>query len=143
MGKFDQFNYWRNGVTITKTPIKKIPYGGTEHLLFYQIHNGEFDESPYWKMSEDELLKFDLEIVEWKERNPRSNKLAFEDWHLNRRKVYNKKIQKLREEHQKYEVSRLQKFKDRIEQTFSSLKNIEMEGTMLEIYTKCKERRTE
>jgi len=138
----NRFTYWKNGVLIGKKSITKVPKGGTEKLVYYQILNGEFDESPYWKIALEEEAKFEGEIVMWKEGNKRASKEAFEDWKMNRRKVYNKKIQKLREEHQKYEVDRLFKLKKRMNHDFPSVLNSvdfdSFEGNLVELYFECK-----
>lgn len=137
MGKFDQFNYWRNGVIKNKS-IKKVPNGGTEKLVYYQILNGEFDESPFWKMSEMELEKLQEEIIIWRQNNRRASEEAFEDWVMNRRKVYNKKIQKQREEHQRFEEQCLRNLEKALNKAFKfevSPIDIEaFEGSLTELY---------
>ena len=105
---FNQFTYWRNDVLISDTkPVKKVPKGGTEKLVYYKILNGEYDESPYWNMSLDCIEQLKNEVLDWKQKNSRACSDAFDDWYCNRRKVYNKKIIKLREEHQRLELKRL------------------------------------
>ena len=110
MGKFSQFTYWKSGVNIGRKKVK-LPKDATEYLVYYQILNGEYDESPYWKMSIDEFEKLEGECLNWKLENNRSSSDAYDHWYIHRRRVYNKKIQKLREAHQNYEESRLKSLK--------------------------------
>ena len=114
MGKFSQFHYWKNGVFVGKKGINKLPRNAKEKLSFYQIQNGDYDESPYWKMSLDEEQNLKDEISNWKSTNYRASEDAFQHWFIHRRRVYNKKIQKLREAHQDYEISRLDKLKKQL-----------------------------
>lgn len=135
----NRFTYWRNNVLISDVkPIKKIPKGGTEHLVYYKILNHEFDESPYWQMSLDESQKFEQEKINWLQSNPRASKVAYEDWEMGRRRVYNKKIFKLKEEHQRLELKRLTELEKELNNAFGfdySPINFEtFEGSLEELY---------
>lgn len=118
MGKFNQFTYWKNGVTITKKEIKQIPKNGVEHLVYYKITNGDYDESPYWNMAHEEQEKFEQECLNWKETNSRASMDAYNHWFIHRRRVYNKKIQKLKESHHDYEILRLKRLKQQFTSDF-------------------------
>lgn len=135
----NRFTYWRNNVLISDIkPIKKVPKGGTEHLIYYKILNHEFDESPYWLMAIDERQNFEQEKINWLKSNPRSSKIAYEDWESGRRRVYNKKIFKLKEEHQRLELKRLSELEKELNNAFGfnhSPINFEtFDGTLEEMY---------
>ena len=135
----NRFTYWRNNVLISDVkPIKKVPKGGTEHLIYYKILNHEFDESPYWMMAIDENQKFEQEKNNWMQSNLRASKIAYEDWESGRRRVYNKKIFKLKEEHQRLELKRLSELERELNHAFgfdhSPINFDTFEGTLEEMY---------
>ena len=139
----NQFTYWRNNVLVSDVkPLKKVPKGGTEHLIYYKILNHEFDESPYWKMADDEVKKFELEQREWKERNQRSSSESYQDWYCSRRRVYNKKIFKLRDEHHRLELKRLTDLEKELNHAFgfdrSPIDIATFEGSMEDLYFEIK-----
>lgn len=138
MGKFSQFTYWKRGVNLTKKKLKVKPHGGTEHLIYYKILNGEFDESPYWKMVEENQRQFNLEKRDWKLKNKGASKMAFEEWERERRKVWNKQNFKLQEAHQKYELETLHKLEIELNKAFefktTPIKFETFEGSMEDIY---------
>lgn len=139
MGKFDQFNYWRKGINLHKNKLKVKPHGGSEYLVYYKILNGEFDESPYWKMVEENRHQFDLEKQDWKLRNKGASNLAFEEWERERRKVWNKQNFKLQEAHHEYELKTLHTLDMELQKTFGFKIPIEtFDGSMEELYWKYK-----
>lgn len=141
---FSQFTYWRNDVFVSdKTPIKKIPKGGTEKLIFYKIQNGEYNESPYWSMSLKCISDLNSEVTQWREKNPRVSEEAFDDWYCQRRRVYNKKIMKLQEEHQRLELKRLNELQLQFMKDFKldefPVNLDEYDGTLNDLYYTIKE----
>ena len=138
MKKFNQFTYWKRGVNLGKKKLKVKPKDGKEHLIYYQIRNGDWDESPYWKMANENSQKFDLEKREWKERNPRVSKQSYEDWEMVRRNKWNKEIFKLKEAHQEYELKTINNLIQELNHAFGFVNcpiNLEMfEGTLEDLY---------
>lgn len=139
MAKFNQFTYWKQGVNLTKKKLKVKPQGGKEHLIYYKILNGEFDESPYWKMVEKNQQQFEQEKIDWKNKNKGASKIAFDEWERERRKMWNKQNFKLQEAHQKYELETLHKLEFELSKAFGFKLVIEdFSGTLEELYWKYK-----
>jgi len=61
MAKFNPYTWWKRGVKINP-PTKKKPKGATEPLIWYQILNGDFKESPFWEMSNQEFVYWKQEV---------------------------------------------------------------------------------
>jgi hypothetical protein len=117
MGKFDMFNWWKRGVTVT-SPIKKIPKGSGHPLVWHQIMHGDFRPSPYWEMSNLEIDLFNKEIEDYKKKKPYSSKEAIEEWSRSRWSTYHKRIEKLKEAHIEYEQKRISLLKKGLLEAF-------------------------
>lgn len=138
----NRFTYWKRGKNLTKSKIKKIPSGGTEKLIYYKILNGEFDESPYWKMALEHEQTFKNEKVQWKTDNKGTSKEAYQEWEMNRRKTWNKQIFKLKESHYENEIKLLRKLEQELNNAFgfshSPVDFETFEGSMVELYEEYK-----
>ena len=106
MGKFDVFNWWKRGVRVN-TPLTKAPKGSGYPLVWHQIQHGDFRPSPYWEMSNEEFRLFDKEVEAYRKEKPYLGNDSVEEWARPRRKVYHKRIEKLRESHIEYEQKRI------------------------------------
>ena len=111
MAKFDPYNWWKRGVRMT-TPLRKIPKGSSEPLVWYQILNGDFKHSPYWEMSRKEVDYWKKEVDDYRKKNPRISEKSVQDFADSRWRMYHKRIERLRESHLQYEVSRLAMLKE-------------------------------
>lgn len=123
---------------VKKETLKKLPPNATEKLVYYQILNGDFDYPVEWDESNLELKKLDREIITWRKVNPRSHKLAFEDWYVVRRRIYNQRAERLREKHQVEENKIINKLERRLNDDFgfdySPVDIASFEGTMVDLY---------
>ena len=117
MAKFDPYNWWKRGVRMT-TPLRKAPRGALEPLVWYQILNGDFKYSPYWEMSRKEVDLWNKEVDEYRKKNPRISERSVQDFADSRWRMYHKRIEKLKESHLQYEVSRLHLLKEGLIQAF-------------------------
>ena len=117
MAKFDPYNWWKRGVRMT-TPLRKVPRGASEPLVWYQILNGDFKHSPYWEMSKKEVDLWNKEVDEYRKKNPRISEKSVQDVADSRWRMYHKRIEKLKESHLQYEVSRLHLLKEGLIQAF-------------------------
>lgn len=135
---FNQFNYWRKGQTTSKPKLKKVPFGENEHLILYRIRNGEFNESPYLQMVEENNQLFKHEQVEWKQKNKLASKEAFEDWFIVRRAKWNKENRKLAEAHCQHELKLLHELELELNRAFkfdvSPFDFQTFEGSMEDLY---------
>lgn len=111
MAKFDPYNWWKRGVRMT-TPLRKVPKGASEPLVWYQILNGDFKHSPYWEMSNKETDYWKKEIADYRKKNPRITENSVQDFADSRWRMYHKRIERLRESHLQYEVTRLAMLKE-------------------------------
>ena len=111
MAKFDPYNWWKRGVRMT-TPLRKVPKGSSEPLVWYQILNGDFKHSPYWEMSRKEVDYWKKEVDDYRKKNPRISEKSVQDFADSRWRMYHKRIERLRESHLQYEVSRLAMLKE-------------------------------
>jgi hypothetical protein len=111
MAKFDPYNWWKRGVRMT-TPLRKVPKGASEPLVWYQILNGDFKHSPYWEMSNKETDYWKKEIADYRKKNPRITEKSVQDFADSRWRMYHKRIERLRESHLQYEVTRLAMLKE-------------------------------
>ena len=80
-------------------------------MVWHQIERGDFDPSPYWDMADKEIEMFEEEMAKYKAEHPSMDLLDYQDHWRKRWAVYNKRIIKLREEHWKHDVSRMDLFK--------------------------------
>jgi hypothetical protein len=117
MAKFNPYTWWKRGVTVNPL-LKKKPKGSTEPLIWHQILNGDFKESPYWKMANQELVYWKKEVEDYKAKNPRITDRSVQDFANLRWKVYHKRIEKLKEEHLKYETNRISLLKEGLIKAF-------------------------
>lgn len=117
MAKFDPYNWWKRGVRMT-TPLKKLPKGATEPLVWYQIQNGDFKCSPYWEMAKKETVYWEKEVEEYRRKNPRISDRSLQDFSDSRRRIYHKRAEKLKESHIQYEISRLDLLKEGLFKAF-------------------------
>jgi hypothetical protein len=69
-------------------------------------------------MADKELVYWEKEIKEYKVKNPRISEASVRDFANNRWKVYHKRIEKLKEEHLRYETNRLSLLKEGLIKTF-------------------------
>lgn len=111
MAKFDPYNWWKRGVRMT-TPLRKVPKGASEPLVWYQILNGDFKHSPYWEMSNKETDYWKKEIADYRKKNPRITEKSVQDFSDSRWRMYHRRIERLRESHLQYEVTRLAMLKE-------------------------------
>lgn len=111
MAKFDPYNWWKRGVRMT-TPLRKVPKGASEPLVWYQILNGDFKHSPYWEMSNKETDYWKKEIADYRKKNPRITEKSVQDFADARWRMYHRRIERLRESHLQYEVTRLAMLKE-------------------------------
>jgi len=111
MAKFDPYNWWKRGVRMT-TPLRKVPKGASEPLVWYQILNGDFKHSPYWEMSNKETDYWKKEIADYRKKNPRITEKSVQDFADARWRMYHRRIERLRESHLQYEVARLAMLKE-------------------------------
>jgi hypothetical protein len=118
MEKFNPYTWWKRGVKVNP-PTKKKPKGATEPLIWYQILNGDFKESPYWEMSNQEFVYWKREVDEYKSKNSRISESSAQDFSNARWKVYHKRIEKLREEHLKHETNRISLLKEGLIKAFN------------------------
>jgi hypothetical protein len=94
------------------TPLRKVPKGASEPLVWYQILNGDFKHSPYWEMSNKETDYWKKEIVDYRKKNPRITEKSVQDFADARWRMYHRRIERLRESHLQYEVTRLAMLKE-------------------------------
>ena len=90
MAKFDPYNWWKRGVRMT-TPLRKVPKGASEPLVWYQILNGDFKHSPYWEMSNKETDYWKKEIADYRKKNPRITEKSVQDFADARWRMYHRK----------------------------------------------------
>lgn len=137
MGRFDVFNWWKRGVKVI-SPLTKAPKNSIFPLVWHQIKHGDFSPSPYWEMSNEEIRLFHKEVEEYKKKNPYSNDQSVEEWSRSRRKVYFKRIEKLRESHIEYETKRISLLRkgllDAFEKDVWEESINECEGDEMELY---------
>lgn len=117
MAKFDPYNWWKRGVRTT-TPLRKVPKGSSEPLVWYQIQNGDFRPSPYWEMSKKEVDYWKKEVDDYRMKNPRISAKSVQDFADSRWRMYRKRIEKLKESHLQYETSRLSLLKEGLIKAF-------------------------
>lgn len=117
MAKFDPYNWWKRGVRMT-TPLRKLPRGASEPLVWYQILNGDFKYSPYWEMSKKEVDYWKKEVDDYRKKNPRVSEKSIQDFADARWRMYHKRIEKLKESHLQYETSRLALLKEGLVNAF-------------------------
>jgi DNA polymerase elongation subunit (family B) len=106
-----KFSWWKRGVKVT-TPIKKVPKGSSEPLVWHQIQHGDFRPSPYLEMAKIEFEMWKNEIEKYKSKNPRVSEDSIRDFSNLRWRTYHKRIEKLKGDHIQYESSRLKMLKD-------------------------------
>ena len=100
------------------TPLRKLPRGASEPLVWYQILNGDFKHSPYWSMANKEVDYWKKEIEDYKKKNPRVTEGAVKDFADTRWRMYHKRMEKLKEAHLQYEISRLALLKEGLVNAF-------------------------
>lgn len=100
------------------TPLRKVPKGSSEPLVWYQILNGDFKYSPYWEMSKKEVDYWKKEVDDYRKKNPRISEKSVQDFADSRWRMYHKRIEKLKESHLQYETSRLHLLKEGLIQAF-------------------------
>ena len=100
------------------TPLRKVPRGSSEPLVWHQILNGDFKHSPYWEMSKKEVDYWKKETEDYRKKNPRISEKAIQDFADSRWRMYHKRIEKLKESHLQYEVSRLALLKEGLIKAF-------------------------
>lgn len=100
------------------TPLRKVPKGSSEPLVWYQILNGDFQYSPYWEMSKKEVDYWKKEVDDYRKKNPRVSEKSIQDFADSRWRMYHKRIEKLKESHLQYETSRLHLLKEGLIQAF-------------------------
>lgn len=98
----NRFNYFKRGVTVARCP-KLSDYLHLPTL----IAKGAFDEAPYWQMSNIEMQNYENELVKYAKSHPHVSPDAIAEHRINRRAVYSKRREKLRESHQDYEQTRI------------------------------------
>lgn len=101
-----RFNYWKRGVRVAKLPSSKSLFKGKSKTLQY-IDRSVFDHSPYWEMADAEWQFLAQDVQKFKQANPRASSQAVDEYCTTRRKTYSKRVQKLQESHQEYELTRL------------------------------------
>ena len=123
---------------IQKQTLKKLPPNANEKLVYYQILNGDFDVPGYWDDANQEMLKLEREVITWRKENSRSHKLAFEDWYVVRRRIYNQRAERLREKHQVEENKIINKLVRRLNDDFgmfyTPLDIANFQGNMVDLY---------
>ena len=100
------------------TPLRKVPKGSSEPLVWHQIQNGDFRHSPYWEMSKKEVDYWKKEVADYRKKNPRISEKSVQDFADSRWRMYHKRIERLKESHLQYEVSRLALLKEGLVQAF-------------------------
>ena len=100
------------------TPLRKVPKGASEPLVWYQILNGDFKHSPYWEMSKKEVDYWKKEVEDYRKKNPRISEKSLQDFADARWRMYHKRIEKLKESHLQYETSRLALLKEGLVNAF-------------------------
>jgi len=100
------------------TPLRKVPKGSSEPLVWHQIQNGDFRHSPYWEMSKKEVDYWKKEVADYRKKNPRISEKSVQDFADSRWRMYHKRIERLKESHLQYEVSRLALLKEGLAQAF-------------------------
>ena len=100
------------------TPLRKVPRGSSEPLVWHQILNGDFKHSPYWEMSKKEVDYWKKETEDYRKKNPRISEKSVQDFADSRWRMYHKRIEKLKESHLQYEVSRLALLKEGLIKAF-------------------------
>ena len=100
------------------TPLRKVPKGSSEPLVWYQILNGDFKHSPYWSMANKEVDYWKKEIEDYKKKNPRVAEGSVKDFADTRWRMYHKRMEKLKEAHLQYEISRLALLKEGLVNAF-------------------------
>ena len=100
------------------TPLRKVPKGTSEPLVWHQIQNGDFKYSPYWEMSKKEVEYWEKEVADYRKKNPRVSEKSIQDFADSRWGMYHKRIEKLKESHLQYETSRLALLKEGLIQAF-------------------------
>ena len=100
------------------TPLRKVPKGSSEPLVWYQILNGDFQYSPYWEMSKKEVDYWKKEVDDYRKKNQRISEKSVQDFADSRWRMYHKRIEKLKESHLQYETSRLHLLKEGLIQAF-------------------------
>jgi len=100
------------------TPLRKVPKGASEPLVWYQILNGDFKYSPYWEMSKKEVDYWKKEVEDYRKKNPRISEKSLQDFADSRWRMYHKRIEKLKESHLQYETSRLALLKEGLVNAF-------------------------
>lgn len=137
MGRFDVFNWWKRGVKITSL-LTKAPKGSGHPLVWHQIMHGDFRPSPYWEMSLEEISLFKKEVGDYIKKNPYSGKESVDEWSRLRWRVYQKRIEKLRESHIEYESKRLGILKKNLMEAFGEdvweESILECEGDEMDLY---------
>lgn len=114
---FSQFTYWKRGTNL-RQPLKKVPKGSDQPLVYHQLKNGDFDPSPYLKMSFKEEKLLQKEIEDWKKKNPNTSYETYYEWYSKRRAIYSRRITKLRDEHWRYDQERIKLFKKGLQDAF-------------------------
>lgn len=100
------------------TPLRKIPKGSSEPLVWHQIQNGDFKHSPYWEMSKKEVDYWEKEVADYRKKNLRISEKSVQDFADARWRMYHKRIEKLKESHLQYETSRLHLLKEGLIEAF-------------------------
>lgn len=100
------------------TPLRKVPKGASEPLVWYQILNGDFKYSPYWEMSKKEVDYWKKEVEDYRKKNPRVSEKSIQDFADARWRMYHKRIERLKESHLQYETSRLALLKEGLVNAF-------------------------
>jgi len=113
---FSPFTYWRRD-TWVKPPLKKIPKGKTGPLVYHQLLHGDFEPSPYLKMVDKEWSEYGKEVDKIREDFKSDREGLFEKTR-SRLAVYNKRVQKLEEEHWKLDEKRLDLFRKGLKDAF-------------------------
>jgi hypothetical protein len=117
MSAFDPYNWWKRGVKVT-TPLRKSPKGSPDPLVWHQIQHGDFRPSPYWKMSEAEVSLWEKEVKDYRRKNPRVTEESIQEFAENRWRTYRRRIEKLKESHLQYEISRIEMLKQGLIEAF-------------------------
>lgn len=108
---FSPFTYYQRGRPVTAFKNSK-PKSYQGPLVKYQIEQGCYEESHYWEMAKEEEEMFRKEVEEFKKENPNADEHDVRERLISRKRQYDLRISKLKEEHLNYETSRLAKLRE-------------------------------
>lgn len=108
---FSPFTYWQRGKQVNAFKNSK-PKSYQGSLVQYQIEQGCYEESHYWEMAKEEEEMFRQEVEDFKKANPNADEHDVRERMMSRKRQYDLRIAKLREEHLNYEDSRLAKLRE-------------------------------